>query len=87
MRSKASLTYTKIRETLLNIDLFSPEHRYVPKTSLGVSLGDIGFVQGDKFVKLDSLRTMFGKTCPMSDYTTASGKIESLGMYADGAIV
>lgn len=83
----SKLAYTKIRETILRLDRFSPEHLYAPNASLGVALGDIGYIQGGEFIKLDSLRAAFGKTCHLADYKTASGAMESSEQSADGVIV
>lgn len=83
----SKLTYTKIRETILRLDRFSPEHIYVPNASLGVALGDIGYIQGDEFIKLDSLRAAFSETSHLADYKAASGAMESSVHSADGVIV
>lgn len=74
-----SLTYQHIREAALEIPHYIPTHRYLPTAAQSVaSIGDIGYMRGDTFVKLDSMASEFceGFGC-MPNHSVASATIAS----------
>jgi hypothetical protein len=73
------LTYTDIREVLLKYsDTAPPDYMYKPPKPLDIAVGDVGYICGDKFVKLGSIMPKYrGNIKHIDDYTSTSGPLES----------
>lgn len=72
-----SLTYTEIRDATLSLRHYSPDYRYLPTIRLEAALGDIGYIDGDKFIKLDSIRDQINRTSNMKDYVSSSSTLKT----------
>lgn len=79
------LTYPRIREELLKIPGMHPTYLYKPIIPLEMTVGDLGYIRGTSFIKLDSIKPIICGVHKMEDYTAVSGEITSTPL-ADGVI-
>lgn len=81
------LLFSHIRAATLRVPYLLPTYRYLPRSRLEASIGDIGYVRGDHFIKLDSMASeLHGGIGCVPNHTVASGPIVS-EMTEDGVLV